>query len=582
MRSSWVGVFLLVALRCGDDSETHGPPPRPDASTECRAGEVRSAAGECTFLAGIDPDQCGEGFQAEDERSCREVLPASCPKGQMAIPGETACRAVGACGDGDYGDVPADAATQFVAQAYAGGANDGTQAHPWTTIQEAIDHATPGAIVAIAAGSYEEGVVIQDHGVRLWGRCPELVEIVGSVAKTGAVRVFPGVAGAEVRGIALRGVGIGIAYSGVTDLLLDQLWIHDMDFRGIAMAPYPASPSTTRLSRSLVESTTEVGVFFTESLTIEESVIRGTRSDPVFAGGNGIMVQDDGQLQLLRSVVEENLEFGVYVLGSTAEVESSVLRNTKPQPTTKEYGLGLIDAKNMDGKRATVTIRSSVVAANASVGIGVVDSDLTLETSVVRDTGLSSGVEARGATVKSTASVFDSNPVAGLRFTGSQADIEGAFVRGNVGYGVLAEESTVAVRSSRIEHNRVAGTYLLHSQGTLEGVSFLDTTSDPDFNGGGDALTVESESGGPASASLTHAYLTSNARAGATSFGSAISLSDVELRCNAVDFDGESDYSSETGQPFSFDEAGAVRCSCDDKAYNCLVQTSHIGPPIIP
>lgn len=61
--------------------------------------------------------------------------------------------------------------TVYVDDAYAGGANDGSESRPWTTIQQAIDAAADGAVIAIAEGSYVADVEIDNKRVRLWGRC---------------------------------------------------------------------------------------------------------------------------------------------------------------------------------------------------------------------------------------------------------------------------------------------------------------------------------------------------------------------------------------------------------------------------
>ena len=42
-----------------------------------------------------------------------------------------------------------------------------------------MDAAAPGAIVAIAEGTYAGDLVVGGKAVRLWGRCPSLVSIEG-------------------------------------------------------------------------------------------------------------------------------------------------------------------------------------------------------------------------------------------------------------------------------------------------------------------------------------------------------------------------------------------------------------------
>ena len=50
--------------------------------------------------------------------------------------------------------------------------------------------AAAGATIAVAAGSYAEDVVIQGKSVRLFGRCPALVEVTGAGVELAAIQVF--------------------------------------------------------------------------------------------------------------------------------------------------------------------------------------------------------------------------------------------------------------------------------------------------------------------------------------------------------------------------------------------------------
>ncbi|MBW2454319.1 MAG: DUF1565 domain-containing protein, partial [Deltaproteobacteria bacterium] len=202
-RASRLGAGLVLALcSCSSESETAEqapaaclPPDRllddgrclaPDVQDDgCRAGELGLADGTCQ-PAGVPPELCAEGFEAVDG-GCQPVLPAEpCPKGTVALPGETACHPLGDCGAAPWGDLPVDGATQYVDAGYTGGSSDGSAQAPWTTIGEAIAAAAPGALIAVAAGSYAENVMIASKSVRLWGRCAELVEVVGTSGASAA------------------------------------------------------------------------------------------------------------------------------------------------------------------------------------------------------------------------------------------------------------------------------------------------------------------------------------------------------------------------------------------------------------
>src|SRR5262249_31135691 len=151
--------------------------------------------------------------------------------GTMAVPGEVECHDVAPCGEGRWGAIPVDATTQYVDAAYQGGASDGSESKPWTTIQAAVDAAAPGAIVAIAAGSYAERVLVEGSPVRVWGKCPSMVEIAGPYPGTVDVRV--GASATEVHALAVSGETYGILVSGATDVVVDSVWIHDTPQRGV-------------------------------------------------------------------------------------------------------------------------------------------------------------------------------------------------------------------------------------------------------------------------------------------------------------------------------------------------------------
>src|SRR5262245_27391833 len=215
-RMALVASIGLGALGCkGETAEESTPPPavclagqwlRDDGTCiaagllfdmPCPPGEWQRD-GEC-IPAGVPPDGCAPGFVHDGDRGCEAILPAPCPPGLMAVPGETTCREVAPCAASTWGDIPTDPSTQYVDASYAGMDSDGTALKPWTTIQTAVDAAVTGATIAIAAGSYVGDVIVSGKSVRLWGVCPALVEIVGTGAQIGAVQmVYPQAGGTEV------------------------------------------------------------------------------------------------------------------------------------------------------------------------------------------------------------------------------------------------------------------------------------------------------------------------------------------------------------------------------------------------
>ncbi|MBI4701292.1 MAG: right-handed parallel beta-helix repeat-containing protein [Deltaproteobacteria bacterium] len=362
----------------------------------CPAGTMPLDDGSCR-PAGIPPEMCGEGFEPDGSRGCEPILPAEpCPKGNglMAIPGETKCREVAPCGSGTWGDIPVDDATQYVDAAYAGGDSDGSAERPWTSIQAGIDAAKPGGIVAVAAGTYAEDVLIKGKPVRLWGRCPGLVEVVGSGAALAAVFVKKGADESEIHSLGIRGEKCGILVSGSKQVQIDRVWIHDTAQRGLDVER-ALGPTSVTVKASLVETARELGVFVSGSdATIEATVVRDTQPDEKdLVGGRSIHIQDTdtGQraaVTVRTSLIERNHEVGVCVLGSDASIEASVVRDTQSDAKGEwEFGRGISIERDPDtGERAEVAVRSSFIEMNRGVGVFVAGSDATIEASVVRDT----------------------------------------------------------------------------------------------------------------------------------------------------------------------------------------------------
>ncbi|KYF93026.1 hypothetical protein BE20_10380 [Sorangium cellulosum] len=287
----------------------------------CAPGEMPLEGGSCQ-RAGVPPVACGQGFEPDGRRGCVPILPEGpCPPGQMAIPGESECHEVAPCGDGDYGSIPVDATTQFVNSAYTGTDSDGTQAKPWRQIQDGIDHARSGATVAVAAGRYAEDLLIRGKRVRLWGRCPALVEVVGTEAQFATVEVLDGNAShSEVRSLAITGPRVGFLTSGASDVLVDRAWIHDSNDVGVQIED-SLSPTSVVVSASLIEATNAVGVaILGADTTFQSTVIRATRPDSGGAYGHGIQIENGtlarAELTLRRSLLERNRMAGVLAFGS--------------------------------------------------------------------------------------------------------------------------------------------------------------------------------------------------------------------------------------------------------------------------
>jgi hypothetical protein len=469
----------------------------------CPPGELLLEDGKTCQKAGVPPSACGLGFLPDGKEGCEPILPADpCPEGLMAVPGDTECHEVSPCGSGTWGDIPVEANTQFVDKAYAGGNSDGTQAKPWTTIQQAVTTAASGAIVAVAAGSYAEDVVIYGKAVRLWGRCPALVEVVGTGAEFGAIQVLQTAAvEAEVHGVAVTGARYGIAVSGASDVVIEGVWIHTTGKNGLAVQDDLGLTSVT-LKGSLLEKNYEMGVSMTGSdVTIEATVIRSTLFNTQGRFGRGINAQPGSDskertsLTVRACVIEQNHEVGIFVASSDATIEATVVRFTQPHAATGTAGFGIgLQIYPTEG-RADVTVRACLIEQNHQSGIFVVGSDATIEATVIRETlSNEQGESGRGISIKNDESslqranvtvracLVEQNHNAGVYVVGSDATIEATVVRSNSpdvqglgGRGINIQNdpatkarASVAVRACRIEQHHELGVFVAGAYVTIE------------------------------------------------------------------------------------------------------------------
>jgi hypothetical protein len=480
--------------------------------------------GNC-IPAGVPPDGCGEGFVHDGDRGCDAVLPSEpCAPGFMAVPGERQCREVAPCAAGRWGDIPIEADSEHVDAMYGGMDSDGSALKPWTSIQAAINAAAPGAIVAIAAGSYVGDIAINDKALRLWGVCPSLVEIAGTGSGSGTVQLRAGAAGSEVRRVAVRGPSIGVFLNGALDILLERVWLHDNAGRGVNVQTDAAAASVT-LDASLVEQSGEFGVVVIgASATLNASVVRNTQPDALGLLGRGIDAQADpatgtpAALHISRSLLEWNHELSVNVSGTEVSVELSVIRDT--QPNAAGHAGRAVNARpnTLTLAPSIVSMQNVLVERSHELGISVIGSEATIESSVIRDTRSdATGIFGRGVNAYSfeatdppsklvlRTSLVERSQEIGVLAEGAEATVEATVVRdtqpneqGFFGRGVGVESrpitgapSTFFLRNSLVERSHEVGLAGSGSTVTVEASVIRDTRLDA--QGFGRSVHVESD-----------------------------------------------------------------------------------------
>jgi hypothetical protein len=549
MRPIAIGLCLAFALGCGDDEEeTTGQGGGGGAPTsECAVSERRAESGECCppgttptptecVPAGIPPESCGQGFVAQADW-CEPTLPrAPCSDGTMALPGETRCRPLVECGQSPWGDIAVGNDTEYVDQTFAG-TSDGSATAPWTTIQAGIDAATPGAVVAIAAGSYAEDLTI-DKAVSVFGRCPQMVEIVGQSAIAAIDITSPASTGAGVGRLAVRGPNNGFLVRGGSDIEIDRVWIHDTGGRGLSFE-HAGSGTSATLSASLLERASDPGVIaLGATLAVRDTVIRDGVPSQLEGRAIGLVAARfqaiRARLSLEHSVISRAKRAGVLVQASDATVFDSVVRDIDPD-TAMLFGHGIeIHGDPSTLEASVVEVRSSVIEGAHNMAVLINGAEVTFDGTLVRDIlpEPGTGKAGEGIIVQAAAtglrghtsivrSVVERTHATGVFVIGADVTLEGSIVRdvqpgiagGQSGLGIglgaqnhpnLPERANVVVKNSRLDRNVGQS---LRSQGSdisIEGLAIADTLPKvPEQTAGHGLVVVPGATGQPSTAVVT-------------------------------------------------------------------------------
>jgi hypothetical protein len=605
-RCSSVAVLAcLLAAACGGDDESAPVVGGAGGSGPqgCAPGTLAAVDGGCVPV-GIPADGCAPGFDFVDD-ACISSLPSeACAPGQLALPGELSCRDVAPCDGSRWGAAPIDGGTEFVDQSFVGVA-DGSESAPWPTIADAIANAAPGALIAIAQGSYNEDVSLRRR-LRLWGSCTAEVEIVGSSSALGVIDVRNGAVGSEIHDLSIRGGAAGYVASGALDLLLERVYVHDTAGRAVVVEG-ALGPTSATLRDSLIERAHEFGVIaIGADLTIERTVVRDTQA---LAGAFGRGVESsydptggDHSLTLTASLVERNHEVGVYVAGHTVTIDASVIRDTLPGADGTS-GRGVMCQLSTTGAaRCNLQLSRSVIERNQGFGVYIGSSDATVETTVIRDTiesllGVGRGIDASEMPAapgeRSSLTLRDSlvtgNTQHGVNIIGSDALLERTMVRDNLpqqstlkwGEGIMIQlsaftrtPSSVTVQSCSVQRNFDFGILVVGSDATIVNTAVSATSGRASDDLFGDGIAVVSDLG-PASATIIDSLIDRSHRAGLANFGAALALADSLLDCSAIDIASEP---LDGTQP-QFDDQGDNRCGCSKEHTECRAVSTGIEPP---
>ncbi|MBI4704672.1 MAG: right-handed parallel beta-helix repeat-containing protein, partial [Deltaproteobacteria bacterium] len=325
--------------------------------------------------------------------------------------------------------------------------------------------------------------------------------------------------------------------------------------------------------------------------------------------GRGIQVQvdrDTGKrvtLVLRGSLVEQNHDTGVFVSGSDATIEGTVVRGTLPRPSDQLLGLGIQVQDDPDaGERATLTLRGSIVEQNHDIGVFVYGSDATIEGCRIANTvpnmlgPFGHGIQASDspttgerATLTLRGSLVEHNHALGVLVTGSDATVEGTVVRDSLpqasdqllGRGIdvqydpdAGERATLVLRGSLVEQSHEAGVFVVDSDATIDGCRIVHTLPNH-FGRFGDGLVVAGLPAQPASARVVATRIEQSARAALSNFGASMTHGSTLMQCQSFDLEGEPN----GGSNFSFDHLGGSLCGCPVADRECAVLSAGLDPP---
>jgi len=529
------------------------------------------------------------------------VLPeADCPPGTMAIPGDAECRGVGSCGEGKWGDLPTGASTHYVDGAFSG-ASDGTAERPWSTIADGVANAPAGGLVAVAAGTYLEDLML-DKPVRLHGVCADQVTLRGTGQAQATIGMYVGSDGAEVAGVGITGPAIGVLVAGSVDLVLDRVRLYDLGSRGVNVQD-DIGPTSLTVQDSIIENVQEFGIFVAgATVVVDSTVVRDVAPVSPPDLGRGINARDGvggapTQLLVTRSVIARTHQAGVFIEDTEATIDGSVVRDTVPL-NDAESGRG-INVQGIGIYWTSLVLTRSLVANNHSAGVYVADAEAVLEGVIIRDTapgntGVGRGLDVEGEvelqrTVSLRSSLLLRNTEFGAFFAGVEVTIDSTRISTtaatgrngfNLGHALQVRDGpnglpgTLSMTASLLEDCEEAGLSVVHSTVMLDNVAVrtVRTTSKPPLRFGDGVLVVSS---GDGAAYLRNSLVAHAARAGIAAFGSHVELEATTLDCNAIDINGETNDTVES----SLADSGGNRCGCGADERDCHILSTALEPP---
>jgi hypothetical protein len=174
--------------------------------------------------------------------------------------------------------------------------------------------------------------------------------------------------------------------------------------------------------------------------------------------GWGLWINHDGNSMqrstatVRGSVIERSHDLGVALIGSDATIESTTVRATRRAPNTPYSGTGIaVRNKFAFAERAVLDLRSSLITDSRGVALFILGSDATVTGSAIRD----------------TLPTEPPDQVVGGRGVSVEPDT------------MVVQPSTLQMSSSLVAKNHDTGIIVIASQATVESTVVSETYTEP-------------------------------------------------------------------------------------------------------
>ena len=285
----------------------------------------------------------------------------------------------------------------------------------------------------------------------------------------------------------------GIGAYGAT-LQMERCVVMDHAFRGLEIGESGGYFSKVSITDSFIARNGAAGIYIDKSSgeLVRCSLIENKETPFTSLGipyGFGLQAQKS-TVTVKDSAVVRNVGAGLVFYSGKGRVERTIVRDTLVDSSDKRAGIGIIIDTFAEGLPASVLVSESVIENNFELGLQVWDSTAQVDKSLIRGTkpstgangdnfGIGIGALSRKNITPSTLDVsdctIDDNAMIGLLYAGADGDVRRTVVR-NTGrtpgpkssfgglvmqaykkLGAIGRASSVSVEDSIFEKNRMFG-----------------------------------------------------------------------------------------------------------------------------